>query len=304
MRRFVHLVLIFLPIFSSWTVAVPASARKVTSVSRTCIISGTTNTIHKTMPTGANDTMEVPANWNGTLLVYSHGFIGGDGPPPNPGPDSPDPTSAVKLLAEGYALSGSSFRSNGWVGRAGMEDQIDMLDYFDKTCGKPKRTIAWGHSMGGAVTAGLAHYYPNRFTAAIPMCGVLTLHDDQAQLKIPVLTMHTIGDDFVSPQIEGNYAQEVKKAGSSAMLRHIFVAHGGHCVFSAANHLTALHTLIYHCLNHGGKWGKYDPNKHPEELNRIANSYGPQYNGIFPGFQTYTPQPFTQIPPNYPANPF
>src|SRR5271157_3761557 len=105
MRRFVHIVLIFLPFLSSWTVALPASAAvsasasKITAVPHKCIISGKTNTIHKTMPTGANDTMEVPANWNGTILVYSHGFIGGDGPPPNPGPDSPDPTSAVTLLA-------------------------------------------------------------------------------------------------------------------------------------------------------------------------------------------------------------
>ncbi len=223
-------------------------------------------------------------------------------PPPNPGPDAPDGTSAGKLLTDGYALAGSSFRSNGWVGKAGMQDQIDLLDYFDKTCGKPKRTIAWGHSMGGAVTAGLAHWYPNRFTAALPMCGVLTLHE--GQLKIPVLTMHTIGDDFVSPQIEGNYAQVVKKAGSSTMLRQIFVDHGGHCNFSSGDHLAALHTLIYQCLNHGGKWGKYDPNKHPDQLNRLANSYGPQYNGEPSAFKTYTPQPFTQLPPNYPANPF
>jgi dienelactone hydrolase len=289
MRRFVHLILIFLPILSGLTVAVPASARKVTSVSSKCITSGTTNTMHKTMPTNANDTIEVPANWNGTLLIYSHGFIS-SGPLLNPGPDAPDPTTAGKLLAEGYALSGSSFRSNGWVARPALQDQIDLLNYFSTTCGKPKRTIAWGESMGGIISAGLAQMYPHRFSAALPMCGVSPnpTHD---KLIIPVLTMHTIGDNVEPVQVQQNYALAIKKMGFGAMLRQIFVDHGGHCVFTAGDNLVAMHTLI-DCLNKGGKWGKYDPNKHPDQLNQKALSYGPQYNGISPAFKTYTPTPY------------
>ncbi len=297
MRRFMHLALIFLPIFSGWTVAVPASASKVVSVSRKCITSGTTNTIHKTMPSSANVTIEVPAHWNGTLLLFSHGYIG-SGPLLNPGPDAPDGTTGGELLTENYALVGSSYSANGWVAKPAMQDQLDALNYFDSTCGKPKRTIVWGNSMGGLVTAGLAHYYPRRFVGALPMCGVLTI--SEGKLLIPVLTMHTIGDDFVSVQIENTYAQAVKQAGSSAMLRQVFVAHGGHCVFTPADQLVAMHTLIDHCLNHGGKWGKYDPNKHPDQLNSEANKYGQQYNGIFPGFQTYTPEP-PPTPLNYPT---
>ena len=297
MRRFACLALIFLPIFSNWTVAVSASASKVTPVPRKCITSGTTNTIHKTMPNGANDTMEVPAHWNGTLLLYSHGYIG-SGPLQNPGQDAPDGATEGELLTENYALAGSSYHSNGWVARPAMQDQIDLLNYFDKTCGTPPRTIAWGESMGGLVTAGLAHYYPRRFVAALPMCGVLTITD--GQLKIPVLTMHTIGDDFVSVHVEYNYAQVVKQAGSGAMLRQIFVDHTGHCNFTAGDALTAMHTLITYCLNRGGKWGKYDPNKHPDQLNSLANSYGPQYNGEPPAFKTYTPEP-PPTPLNYPT---
>ena len=33
--------------------------------------------------------------------------------------------------------------------------------------------IAWGLSLGGIVTAGLIQLYPDRFAAAMPMCGVL-----------------------------------------------------------------------------------------------------------------------------------
>ncbi len=44
---------------------------------------------------------------------------------------------------------------------------------FDSTFGHPVATIAWGHSLGGIITAGLIQRNPKRFTAAQPMCGVL-----------------------------------------------------------------------------------------------------------------------------------
>ena len=34
--------------------------------------------------------------------------------------------------------------------------------------------MAWGHSLGGIITAGLIQRYPGRFSAALPMCGVLS----------------------------------------------------------------------------------------------------------------------------------
>jgi len=34
--------------------------------------------------------------------------------------------------------------------------------------------VPWGHSLGGIITAGLMQRYPGRFSAALPMCGVLS----------------------------------------------------------------------------------------------------------------------------------
>jgi pimeloyl-ACP methyl ester carboxylesterase len=48
-----------------------------------------------------------------------------------------------------------------------------LLNYFDTTCGQPLRTLAWGHSLGGIITAGLVQLNPSRFNGALPMCGVL-----------------------------------------------------------------------------------------------------------------------------------
>jgi hypothetical protein len=58
------------------------------------------------LPNGATWIADVPANWNGTLLLYSHGYNPG---PANPPVNSPDPATAEALLARGYALAGSSY---------------------------------------------------------------------------------------------------------------------------------------------------------------------------------------------------
>jgi pimeloyl-ACP methyl ester carboxylesterase len=78
------------------------------------------------------------------------------------------------MLASGFALAGSSYATTGWALEQALPDQIAVLDIFTKSMGTPKRTIAWGHSLGGMITAGLIQRYPGRFDAALPMCGVLS----------------------------------------------------------------------------------------------------------------------------------
>ena len=105
---------------------------------------------------GANYTIAVPSNWNGTLVLYSHGYVFADQPLLNPAPDAGDSLTAAALLQSGYALAGSSYSQNGWALQQAFHDQIALLDYFNATCGHPTRTIAWGHSLGGIITAGIA----------------------------------------------------------------------------------------------------------------------------------------------------
>jgi hypothetical protein len=121
---------------------------------------------------GATYLMEVPANWNGTLFLYSHGYVVPGSP--NPATDVGDPATRVFLLTNGFALAGSSYATTGWAIHEALIDQIAVLDLFDSTFGHPIATIAWGHSLGGIITAGLIQRNPKRFAAAQPMCGVLS----------------------------------------------------------------------------------------------------------------------------------
>ncbi len=124
-----------------------------------------------TLPDGATYVIDVPATWNGTLLLYSHGYVTPGSA--NPAQDVGDPLTGGYMLAAGYALAGSSYATTGWAVQQAIPDQIATLNAFQTLVGTPTTTIAWGHSLGGMITAGLVQEYPSRFDAALPMCGVL-----------------------------------------------------------------------------------------------------------------------------------
>jgi pimeloyl-ACP methyl ester carboxylesterase len=121
---------------------------------------------------GATYLIEVPAHWNRTLFLYSHGYVTPGAS--NPAADVGDPVTGGWLLHHGFALAGSSYAGTGWAIAQALPDQIATLNLFDHQVGRPRKTIAWGHSLGGIITAGLIQRYPHRFTAALPMCGVLS----------------------------------------------------------------------------------------------------------------------------------
>lgn len=124
-----------------------------------------------TLSDGATYVIDVPASWNGTLLLYSHGYVAPGSS--NPAEDVGDPLTGAYLLAAGYALAGSSYASTGWAVQQAIPDQISTLAIFQSDIGSPTTTVAWGHSLGGMITAALVQEYPTEFDAALPMCGVV-----------------------------------------------------------------------------------------------------------------------------------
>jgi pimeloyl-ACP methyl ester carboxylesterase len=119
----------------------------------------------------ASYAIEVPGSWNGTLFLYSHGYVAQGSA--NSAVAAPGPDVSSWLLGHGYAIAGSSYSSTGWAVEDAFRDQVGLLDYFAGKVGRPRRTIAWGHSLGGLITAGLVQLHPELFAAAVPMCGVV-----------------------------------------------------------------------------------------------------------------------------------
>jgi hypothetical protein len=120
---------------------------------------------------GADFRIQVPDTWTGDLLLYSHGMVlPGQ---PNPAMAVSDPVTGQALLDMGYALAGSSYRTTGYAADDAFHDQIALLDLFARQVGTPDRTIAWGDSLGGLISAGLVQRNPERIAGALPMCGGL-----------------------------------------------------------------------------------------------------------------------------------
>lgn len=131
---------------------------------------------------GAGYRVEVPENWNGMLVMWTHGFRG-EGPELTV--DSP-PIRAY-LLEKGYAWAASSYSANYYDVRAGVEDTNALALAFNsiveqngRALPAPSKYYITGVSMGGHV-AGAAVERETLATAnnvveyagAAPMCGVM-----------------------------------------------------------------------------------------------------------------------------------
>ncbi|WP_329331411.1 S9 family peptidase [Streptomyces sp. NBC_00663] len=123
------------------------------------------------LPSGATYLMDVPANWNGTVLLFSHGYVQAGSA--NPAQNGPDAATKTLLLAKGYALIGSSYASTGWAVTDAVPDQLATLSAFTDRFGTAGRTIAWGRSYGGLVTTAIAERHADRIDGSLSMCGLV-----------------------------------------------------------------------------------------------------------------------------------
>ena len=158
--------------------------------------------------------MMVPANFNGTVYLYSHGYrpnvpvpagIPGYGGytvtnTPQPGPNA---TVIGALLAKGYGVVGSGFARQGWNADSAIKTNVELVGLFKKQFTKTTKVVAWGESLGGFITQALAEKHPDLFKAAAPLC--------MASDVTPLMTM--AGDalwgikTFFDPSIKGgNYS--------------------------------------------------------------------------------------------------
>jgi hypothetical protein len=158
--------------------------------------------------------MMVPANFNGTVYLYSHGYrpnvpvpagIPGYGGytvtnTPQPGPNA---TVIGALLAKGYGVVGSGFARQGWNADSAIKTNVELVGLFKKQFTKTTKVVAWGESLGGFITQALAEKHADLFSAAAPLC--------MASDITPLMTM--AGDalwgikTFFDPSIKGgNYS--------------------------------------------------------------------------------------------------
>ena len=195
---------------------------------------------------GAPYAMMVPANFNGTVYLYSHGYrpnvpvpagipvLGGYSVTNTPQP-GPNATVIGALLAKGYGVVGSGFARQGWNADSAIKTNVELVGLFKKQFTKTTKVVAWGESLGGFITQALAEKHPDLFSAAAPMC--------MASDVGPLMTM--AGDalwgmkTFFDPTIKGGSYSAGAAGYAEAMgdLVKVFTAIGSLQAAFAANAL-------------------------------------------------------------------
>lgn len=150
----------------------------------------------------------MPAKFNGTVLLYSHGYriatpvpaalakpLGMTGAPyvqvSQPafatafGSDiafvgggaadvAPSDVVAQNLLSQGYALAGAGYAKQGWASAEGVEAGTLLLNHVrGGGVAGVKKVLAWGTSLGGLIAQTLAEKNPGKIAGSLPTCAPL-----------------------------------------------------------------------------------------------------------------------------------
>jgi pimeloyl-ACP methyl ester carboxylesterase len=124
-------------------------------------------------PDGAAYRIEVPPNWNGTLVMFAHGFRGTGNVV-----WVDEPQLRQYFVDNGFAWAASSYALNGYDPGDGVVDTHDLMQSFPSITGlQAQQVIMTGLSMGGEITTAEIEAYKGQFAGAMPYCGVLAGND-------------------------------------------------------------------------------------------------------------------------------
>ncbi|HEU4403352.1 MAG TPA: hypothetical protein VFT43_14740 [Candidatus Polarisedimenticolia bacterium] len=116
----------------------------------------------------------MPESWNGSLVLYAHGYVDFNSPLAIPEDQLvlPDGTSVPQIInALGFAFATTSYSVNGLAFVEGVDDLLDLRAIFERTHGRPSRTWLVGPSEGGAITALAVEQHPEVFDGGLAACG-------------------------------------------------------------------------------------------------------------------------------------
>ncbi len=182
----------------------PAAAAEACALATTCA---------GTLPGSLGDspyTITMPAKFNGTVLLWSHGYrFSGPIPAAFAGPTAlnlaanpsyakisvpsfaaafgtdvayqatnvaevaPSPEVAQALLGQGFALAGAGYARQGWAAGEGVEAGLNLVKYVrGGGIAGVKNVRVWGASLGGLISQTMLEKNPKQIQSAMPLCAV------------------------------------------------------------------------------------------------------------------------------------
>jgi len=126
---------------------------------------------------GALYTVDKPANWNGGLVIWTHGYTLPTDPVhvPDLGPLLPF------FQSQGFAVAVSSFSENGYAVAEGVRQTHQLGQVFTSLVAKPEKTFIVGVSLGGIIGLNLLEQYDRHYDGALLVGGIVGGSDDEVR---------------------------------------------------------------------------------------------------------------------------
>jgi pimeloyl-ACP methyl ester carboxylesterase len=112
--------------------------------------------------------VEIPADWNGELVVLLHGYEPRGVPRAEPWPAN---EATPLFLARGYAVAESGYASQGWAVADAIADSERLRAYVAARHAL-KRSWLVGMSMGGLVALASLEQHGAAYDGALSLCGI------------------------------------------------------------------------------------------------------------------------------------
>lgn len=117
----------------------------------------------------------LPSHFNGTLLVYAHGYVGPQEPlelPEELGTaEMADVVETLVLL--GFGVATSSYHKNGYAVEQAEADLNDLVDHVKASESGVDAVYVVGASEGGLIATMLVENYPETYAGGLALCGPL-----------------------------------------------------------------------------------------------------------------------------------
>ncbi len=119
---------------------------------------------------GAAYRIDIPADWNHSLVVYYHGYE-----------EERSQfriaerlnSQALPLFQRHYAVAQSKYSAAGWALQQAYPETEALRKYFVKQYGQPKETYVAGGSMGGALVMVTLELNPKPYVGGLDLCGAV-----------------------------------------------------------------------------------------------------------------------------------
>ena len=157
---------------------------------------------------GAGYRIEVPPDWNGTLVLYARPLRASD----RADLSVINPPLRGALLDQEIAWAASSFHANGYHVTAGVEDTRALLDVFSQRIRAPETALVIGHDLGGQVTIASMEQYPEDYSGGLAFCAPMDGRDHLNYLLDINLIAHALTDTetrFPEPALQSAGMDEV-----------------------------------------------------------------------------------------------